>query len=139
MIRPLTGSTRVQAAQGQRVNALGVVTLTLRLADTVDVDFLVFEALVVSAILGTPGLTVIFGVLTSRRNRSLFKLTRRKSPFVVSCPLRLAEFIIPCVPRLLSHCLPFRRRGSLAALRLPAFPELGRRGDAIDSSKPRME
>jgi hypothetical protein len=57
MVRPPTGSTRVQAAQVQRVNALGEVTLTLRLAestDAVDVKLIFVEALVVSAILCTP-------------------------------------------------------------------------------------
>jgi hypothetical protein len=81
MIRPLTGSTRVQAAQGQRVNALGEVTLTLRLADTVDVDFLVVEALVVSAILGTPWINRYIWSIDPPKKSVFIQIDETKVPF----------------------------------------------------------
>jgi hypothetical protein len=84
MIRPLTGSTRVQAAQGQRVNALGEVTLTLRLSestDTVDVDFLVVEALFVSAILGTPWINRYVWSIDPPKKSVFIQIDETKVPF----------------------------------------------------------
>jgi hypothetical protein len=57
VIRNQTGTNRVQSAQGQNITMLGEVTLTMKLAgssDTMEVDFVVVEALVVPALLGTP-------------------------------------------------------------------------------------
>jgi hypothetical protein len=84
MIRPLTRSTRVQAGQGQRVNALGYVTLTLMLAeaiDTVDVDFLVVESLVVSAILGTPWINRYVWSFYPPKKSVFIKIYEKKVPF----------------------------------------------------------
>jgi hypothetical protein len=57
VIRAVEGANRVQAAQGQQVTIIGEVTLTIRLSgstETIDAEFLVVEALVVPALLGTP-------------------------------------------------------------------------------------
>ena len=57
VVRPLTGQNKVRAAQGQTLVIRGEVTLTLRLAespDTMEVDFLVVDVLVLPALLGTP-------------------------------------------------------------------------------------
>ena len=56
-IRCAPGVTKVRAAQGQNVDMIGEVTLSLTVCgsqDVVAVDFVVVDALVVPALLGTP-------------------------------------------------------------------------------------
>ena len=93
-IRSLSRPNRVSSAQGQNVKVLGEVTLTLRLeesTDTMDVEFLVVEALVVPALLGTPWINRYVWSIDPPKRSVLIHIDDSKEPFrspLTSSPAR---------------------------------------------------
>ena len=96
VVRPLTGQNKVRAAQGQPLVIRGEVTLTLRLAespDTMEVDFLVVDVLVLPALLGTPWINRFVWSIDPPKRSVLIMIDESKEPFrctLKSSPARQA-------------------------------------------------
>jgi hypothetical protein len=99
VIRNKTGANRVQSAQGQNITMLGEVTLTIKLAgssDRMEVDFVIVEALVVPALLGTPWINRYIWSIDPPQKSVLIQIDEAKEPFrsrLSSAPTRLIHAI----------------------------------------------
>ena len=85
-IRCAPGVTKVRAAQGQNVDMIGEVTLSLTVCgsqDVVAVDFVVVDALVVPALLGTPWIDKYVWSIDPPRRTVLLQFDEQKEPFKV--------------------------------------------------------
>jgi hypothetical protein len=97
VVRTQPGVNRVQPAQGQNISMLGEVTLTMKLAGssyTIDVDFVVFEALVVPAFIGTPWINRYIWSIDPPKKSVLIHFDEAKEPFrsqLTSAPVRLSH------------------------------------------------
>jgi hypothetical protein len=86
-IRNSQHGTSVKAAQGQKVSTVGEVTLSMKIADSPDpiaVDFVVVDALVVPALLGTPWIDRYVWSIDPPKRTVLLQFTDHKEPFRVS-------------------------------------------------------
>jgi hypothetical protein len=84
VIRAVEGPNRVQAAQGKQVTIIGEVTLTMRLSgstETIYAEFLVVEALVVPAILGTPWINRYVWMIDPPKRLVWIQVDGDKQPF----------------------------------------------------------
>jgi hypothetical protein len=88
VVRPVASPSKVRAAQGQPEVVRGEVTLMLRLAessDLMEVEFLVVEALVLPALLGTPWINRYVWSIDPPKRSVLIMIDESKEPF--RCPL----------------------------------------------------
>jgi hypothetical protein len=97
VVRTQPGVDRVQSAQGQNIAMLGEITLTMKLAGssyTIYVDFVVVEALVVPALLGTPWISRYIWSIDPPKKSVLIQFDEAKEPFrsqLTSAPVRLSH------------------------------------------------
>lgn len=83
-IRRAPGVTNFKAAQGQKVEMIGEVTLSLTVvgsSDPVAVDFVVVDALVVPALLGTPWIDKYVWRIDPPKRTVLLQFDEQKEPF----------------------------------------------------------
>ena len=78
--------TKVRAAQGQNVDMIGEITFSLIVCgsqDVVAVDFVVVDALVIPALLGTPWIDKYVWSIDPPRRTVLLQFDEQKEPFKV--------------------------------------------------------
>ena len=140
VIRTQPGVNRVQSAQGQNIAMLGEVTLTMKLAgssEMIEVDFVVVEALVVPALLGTPWINRYIWSIDPPKKSVLIQFDDAKEPFfskLSSAPVRsshpirvsheqtlppFSETLVKCNSRAkgLSLLRPSRRRDRMVQVK----------------------
>jgi hypothetical protein len=114
-IRLFQHGTSVKAAQGQKVSTVGEFTLPMKVSESPDaiaVDFVVVDALVVPALLGTPWIGRYVWSIDPPKRTVLLQFTDQKEPFRVSltsAPKRLQHPLRVSSEQ--KHYLPFRKRG----------------------------
>jgi hypothetical protein len=82
-IRRAQGVTKVKAAQGQKIDMIGEFTLSLTVfgsPDVVAVDFMVVDALVVPALLGSPWIDKYVWSIDPQKRTVLLQFMNRKNP-----------------------------------------------------------